>query len=254
MALMNCPECNREISDRARSCPGCGYPVTEAPSTLTRTAPPETSAGPSRANGKVDGRESEVLMRFETEKKSFAVGILLWLFLGTLGAHRFYLGREGSAIMIPALLLTSVAFLGVAEPGTAAEFFGGLGILVTAGWIVVDAFQVSGWVREHNENLIHSIRDERQSSTMPNAVKQEPRPLRGPVVVANCPSCDNVEHVPKSDGCVASSYAKFRVEEGFLSSRWLLNCKVCGSAFRFDPLRAPVESSPPGGVLGGAGP
>lgn len=27
MALIRCPECDREISDRAESCPGCGYPV-----------------------------------------------------------------------------------------------------------------------------------------------------------------------------------------------------------------------------------
>ena len=25
MALINCPECKREISDTARSCPHCGY-------------------------------------------------------------------------------------------------------------------------------------------------------------------------------------------------------------------------------------
>ena len=27
MALINCPECNKEISDKATSCPNCGYPV-----------------------------------------------------------------------------------------------------------------------------------------------------------------------------------------------------------------------------------
>jgi hypothetical protein len=27
MALINCSECNREISDKAESCPGCGAPV-----------------------------------------------------------------------------------------------------------------------------------------------------------------------------------------------------------------------------------
>jgi ribosomal protein L7/L12 len=30
MALINCPECNREISDRAESCPHCGYPIQES--------------------------------------------------------------------------------------------------------------------------------------------------------------------------------------------------------------------------------
>ncbi len=35
MALIRCPECNREISDQAAACPGCGYP-------LIRTASDET--------------------------------------------------------------------------------------------------------------------------------------------------------------------------------------------------------------------
>jgi len=26
MALMSCPECEREVSDRAMICPPCGYP------------------------------------------------------------------------------------------------------------------------------------------------------------------------------------------------------------------------------------
>ena len=29
MALINCPECSREISDKADACPHCGYPVAK---------------------------------------------------------------------------------------------------------------------------------------------------------------------------------------------------------------------------------
>lgn len=29
MALINCPECSKEISDKAISCPNCGYPLTQ---------------------------------------------------------------------------------------------------------------------------------------------------------------------------------------------------------------------------------
>jgi len=29
MALINCPECNREVSDRATTCPQCGYPLQD---------------------------------------------------------------------------------------------------------------------------------------------------------------------------------------------------------------------------------
>lgn len=29
MSLINCPECGREISDKAISCPGCGFPISD---------------------------------------------------------------------------------------------------------------------------------------------------------------------------------------------------------------------------------
>lgn len=38
MALIRCPECNREISDKATACPGCGYPLN---STSQETAEKE---------------------------------------------------------------------------------------------------------------------------------------------------------------------------------------------------------------------
>jgi len=31
--LVNCPECKKEVSDRALSCPNCGYPIVEEPNT-----------------------------------------------------------------------------------------------------------------------------------------------------------------------------------------------------------------------------
>lgn len=34
MALINCPECNREISSSAATCPGCGTPIAAAADTL----------------------------------------------------------------------------------------------------------------------------------------------------------------------------------------------------------------------------
>ena len=29
MALINCPECRRRISDMAETCPGCGFPLSK---------------------------------------------------------------------------------------------------------------------------------------------------------------------------------------------------------------------------------
>ena len=45
MGLMKCPECSREISDRAASCPQCGSPITAENVTLTLTGIPRRILG-----------------------------------------------------------------------------------------------------------------------------------------------------------------------------------------------------------------
>ena len=74
-----------------------------------------------------DLTERELLiLRQEVEgrKKSVAAVWLLWLFLGILGGHRFYLGRIGTGI---AMLLLGWLTLGI--------------------WWVVDAFLIPGMLR-----------------------------------------------------------------------------------------------------------
>jgi hypothetical protein len=34
MALINCPECQKEISNKATSCPNCGYPISESKTSI----------------------------------------------------------------------------------------------------------------------------------------------------------------------------------------------------------------------------
>jgi predicted amidophosphoribosyltransferase len=31
VALINCPECKKEVSDKASSCPNCGHPIARNP-------------------------------------------------------------------------------------------------------------------------------------------------------------------------------------------------------------------------------
>lgn len=40
MALINCPECNKEISDKAVSCPNCGYPMKTGESSKSKCGYP----------------------------------------------------------------------------------------------------------------------------------------------------------------------------------------------------------------------
>jgi len=39
MSLIHCPECNREISSSAATCPGCGTPIAAAADTLATGSP-----------------------------------------------------------------------------------------------------------------------------------------------------------------------------------------------------------------------
>jgi TM2 domain-containing membrane protein YozV len=67
--------------------------------------------------------------------KSRTAAFLLAFFLGTLGAHRFYVGKTGSAL---AMLLVSLTFVG---------------LLITGIWAIVDAIVIaSGSFRDRAGN------------------------------------------------------------------------------------------------------
>ena len=44
MALINCPECDCEVSDQAAACPSCGYPVAEGVEPQSQTPAPRQIA------------------------------------------------------------------------------------------------------------------------------------------------------------------------------------------------------------------
>ena len=89
--MKNCHECQKEVSSTADSCPHCGarYNIS------TRTP-----IGPAKSRG---------------------TAVALAIFLGGIGAHKFYLGRPGWGVayllfcwtLIPAILgvLEGIAFL-----------------------------------------------------------------------------------------------------------------------------------------------
>ena len=69
MALIKCSECGNDVSDKANSCPKCGAPINVA--------------------------VSQVQPIIVTAPKSRSLAIILALFLGGLGIHKFYLNRPG---------------------------------------------------------------------------------------------------------------------------------------------------------------
>ena len=78
--------------------------------------------------------------------KSVVLALVLWLFLGGLGIHRFYLNRR-HALTILLLTLAGVVF---------SAF--GIGLLLLFPvfvWLLIDLFRIPGWVREHNSHIPH---------------------------------------------------------------------------------------------------
>ncbi|MCL4705857.1 TerB family tellurite resistance protein [bacterium] len=55
MAMINCPECERRVLDKAVSCPGCGYPLRQDPGVSKKPVPdPVTSGKESPSEGNED--------------------------------------------------------------------------------------------------------------------------------------------------------------------------------------------------------
>jgi TM2 domain-containing membrane protein YozV len=93
--------------------------------------------------------DAQAMMAFESRKKSAGVAYLLLIFLGGLGAHRFYLGRTGSAIGQLVLFI-----LGWATAVIVVGFF----LLAALGiWLIVDLFLVPGIAERHNGELMKSL-------------------------------------------------------------------------------------------------
>lgn len=63
MALINCPECKAQISDKASSCPKCGNPMAQPPPfDYRKTSAPTTNTPPPEEPGKPMGNGTKVLI------------------------------------------------------------------------------------------------------------------------------------------------------------------------------------------------
>lgn len=95
------------------------------------------------------GGDAVLIMRYDANKKTALIAYILWFFLGTWGAHRFYMGKIGSGAGMLCAMLAGIVLTFVA-----------VGVLVIIGvyvWWIVDAFLIPGWARAQNNALIDRL-------------------------------------------------------------------------------------------------
>lgn len=102
--------------------------------------------------------DTQALMAFETGKKSTGLAYVLWLLLGGVGGHRFYLGRTGSAVGM--LVLSILGWLLILAAGFGLLFLIPLGI-----WLLIDLFTIPGMVEQHNSALMKRLNTSARPAT-----------------------------------------------------------------------------------------
>lgn len=76
MALINCPECSTQVSEKAVSCPSCGCPIAGQAVNAAYNAPAAS------------------VFQVVSVAKSRGVHIILGLLFGGMGFHNFYSGHN----------------------------------------------------------------------------------------------------------------------------------------------------------------
>ena len=83
MAMIKCPECGKEISDRAEVCPGCGYPVKDY---LQETKDKEQREIPEK---KWNESEKKVSMLIKNRKFQISAIVLAILVLAIVMVYKW---------------------------------------------------------------------------------------------------------------------------------------------------------------------
>jgi restriction system protein len=132
MALITCPECGKEISSQASSCPNCGAPVAKKfcqncgeridvdcvvcphcgkqVGSLKDDKNIIINNNNNNNNNNSASASSSLSARYRSGKKvNKWTAFFLCLFLGWIGAHKFYEGKTGMGI----LYLCTIGLFGV---------------------------------------------------------------------------------------------------------------------------------------------
>lgn len=88
-----CSTCGEKIAKTAPACPHCGAPVAQ------NQQQPQIVINNSNANTNTNQNIQQVNAGYWKKPKNKWVALLLCIFFGYLGAHKFYEGRTGMGIL-----------------------------------------------------------------------------------------------------------------------------------------------------------
>ncbi len=126
MALVSCPECKADVSDRAANCPRCGYPIAAQQAHAAAPMPPHPDyVSPREATASAGAQPPQVIK----QAKSRGIYVILGLFLGLLGIHNFYAGYFGRGVAQLLIVLVTGWFV--------------VGLVVVAIWVIIELFVVT---------------------------------------------------------------------------------------------------------------
>ena len=98
-----CKECGQKIAKKAVICPHCGCQIEE----IQKEAAPQIVINNSNQNSNQNTNVNAMMPGFGRLKNKW-VALLLCVFLGAVGGHKFYEGKAGAGILY---LLTGGLFL-----------------------------------------------------------------------------------------------------------------------------------------------
>lgn len=111
MAIIQCKECGKMISDSATNCPQCGAPVVkEIFCSNCGTKIPENSGFCPNCGTKLSSPAGKPAQANNSKRIPAAIFALI---LGTLGIHYFYIGKNTAGILTIVLSLCTCGIWGI---------------------------------------------------------------------------------------------------------------------------------------------
>jgi TM2 domain-containing membrane protein YozV len=90
-----------------------------------------------------------VKTRYDALKRTTPTALLLILFFGFLGAHRFYAGRMGSGAAMLHVTAVSAALFG--------SVYSLFGFAIVGIWLLIDAYRLPQLIAAYNRSLLISL-------------------------------------------------------------------------------------------------